>query len=113
MKEILNRKIILGIFLLFISCNMFQEDVPKLLESLNLGKRNFNVSVYYIPSNATSQSYIQIRKVFNDKHEEVYKNFERYQGIKELKIVNDSLFSVIVLDTMSYKTRLDTMVIKY
>jgi hypothetical protein len=94
-----------------ISCNIFQGDEPKLLDKLNLEKRNFDLSVYYIPSNATSQNYIQIRKVFNDKHEEVYKNYERYQGIKELKTVNDTLVRIIILDTMSYKPRVDTMII--
>ena len=96
-----------------ISCNMLDGDEPKLLGSLNIEKRNFNISVYYIPSNATSQSYVQIRKIYKDKREEVYKNLERYQGISKIKIVNDSLFSIIVLDTISYKPRIDTMIIKY
>jgi hypothetical protein len=116
MKNSLNLKSVMCVLMLcstVFSCNLFSEDTPKMLSSLKLGNRNFNISIYYIPANATSQNYIQIRKVYNDKHEEIYKNFERYQGINDLKVVNDSLFRVVVLDTMSYKTRVDTMIIKY
>jgi len=93
--------------------NFFEEDKPLIIKTLTLPKREYALIVYYIPSNATSQSYVQLRKKYNENREEVFKNYERYQGISEYKFVNDSLLRIVILDTMSYSQRKDTVFVKY
>lgn len=91
----------------------FEEDKPLIIKILTLPKREYALIFYYIPSNATSQNYVQIRKKYNENREEVFKNYERYQGISEYKFVNDSLLRIVILDTMSYIQRKDTVFVKY
>ena len=116
-KYLLFSMIGIGIIVIFYfaiqSRGFFEEDKPLIIKTLILPKRGYTLIFYYIPSNATSQSYVQIRKKYNGNREEVFKNYERYQGITEYKFVNDSLLKIVILDTMSYNQRKDTVFIKY
>jgi hypothetical protein len=66
--------------------------------------------LYYIPSNATSQSYIQVRRVL-DNSEDVVKSFERYNYVNDYRLMNDTL-RLILSDTISYAPRADTLFVE-
>lgn len=105
---------IMGMFYLAVQVrNFFEEDKPLIIKVLALPKREYTLIFYYVPSNATSQSYIQIRKKYNENREEVFKNYERYQGVSEYKFVNDSLLRIVILDTISYNQRKNIVFIRY
>ena len=101
------------VYAIIMSTDFLDGDKPLIIKSLNLKNRGYNLRFYYIPSNATNQSYVQLRKTFNENREEVYQNFERYQGVGESTLVKDSVLRVVLLDTMSYRHRKDTIFIKY
>ncbi|MFY7888846.1 MAG: hypothetical protein ACOVOW_08055 [Spirosomataceae bacterium] len=68
------------------------------------------MTVFYLPSNATSQDYVQIRK--RDKitgNESIVGNYERFQGIEKYRQLNGSFLEIILLDTASYPPRKDTV----
>ncbi|MDH4460794.1 MAG: hypothetical protein QE277_05185 [Flectobacillus sp.] len=68
------------------------------------------MTVFYIPSNATSQDYVQIRKRDNTTgNESILGNYERFQSIEKYRQLNDSLLEIILLDTASYTPRKDTV----
>ena len=116
-KYLLISLVMLGCFMtvyaIIMSTDFLDGDKPLIIKSLNLKNRGYNLRFYYIPSNATNQSYVQLRKTFNENREEVYQNFERYQGVGESTLVKDSVLRVVLLDTMSYRHRKDTIFIKY
>ncbi|MBO0934103.1 hypothetical protein [Fibrella aquatilis] len=66
-----------------------------------------DVAVCYIPSNATQQEYIQVRKIISNNSFVIIKSFERYQSIGQHKWSGDTL-QIVLLDTASYKPRKDT-----
>lgn len=80
------------------------------LQTIEIPQKDYKLRIYSIPPNATSQSYVQIRKVENEA-EEVIANFERYNDVKNYNINGDSI-SFILVDTSSVKVKLDTMSIK-
>ena len=55
--------------------------------------RNFKIGIYYLPSNATSQDYIQVRKI-EDGVENVIENFERYDCVVKIELKGDSILSL-------------------
>lgn len=65
--------------------------------------------IYYVPSNATSQSYIQVRSIRGDS-EYVLKSFERYNYVNDYALVNDTL-RLVLSDTISYDQTADTLLI--
>ncbi len=68
------------------------------IETINLANKPYDIKVYYIPSNAATQSNIQIRKV-QDESEEILQVYERYNFLESYEVKNDSLF-IIVNDTL-------------
>ena len=63
---------------------------------------------FYLPANATSQNYIQVRKIENGI-ENVIWNFERYDFVANTELIGDSLFLLVLKDTSNGTTRLDTV----
>ena len=66
------------------------DDEICLLKEFQIQGENYQLRIYSIPSNATIQSAIQIRK-YNDGVEEVLKSYEKYNELKECYIKSDTL----------------------
>ena len=88
---------------------MFDEDF---IEITQFKLKTATFAIYYIPSNATQQEYIQIRKVFSKKTFKVLNSFERYQFLISYKIIGDDSLQIILSDTASYRPRQDTLKVK-
>lgn len=74
------------------------DDEIKIIEQINVPNRNYSIKIYYVPSNASSQSYIQIRKLQSGVVE-VLENYERYNHLDEYKIIEDDTLSITISDT--------------
>ena len=68
-----NTKTLLGIVAVFLllfgiykllTFAIFDEEF-KIIETISIPNKNYTIKIYHIPSNASSQSYIQIRKSEN------------------------------------------------
>jgi len=68
-----NTKILLGIVAVFLllfriyklsTFAIFDEEF-KIIETISIPNKNYTIRIYHIPSNASSQSYIQISKLSN------------------------------------------------
>ena len=91
-----NTKTLLGIVAVFLllfgiyklsTFTIFDEEF-KVIETISIPNKNYTIKIYHIPSNASSQSYIQIRKSENGV-EEVLQNYDRYDHINGYSIKND------------------------
>ena len=80
------------------------------MSKINVPNRNFKVGIYYLPSNATSQDYIQVRKI-EDGVENVIENFERYDYVVRTELKGDSVLSLVLKDTRLNVTKPDTFLI--
>lgn len=65
------------------------------LKTVNIPKSSSKLIIYHLPSNASSQDFIQIRKVEN-KVETVIESFENYDLLNDLSFINDSTLKVII-----------------
>lgn len=77
----------LSIFTLF-------DDEFKVIESIKIPNKNYTLKIYHIPSNASSQSYIQIRKI-EDGVEEVLESYERFNHLDSYSLEKDTLVLTI------------------
>lgn len=93
-----NTKILLGIVVVFLllfgiyklsTFAIFDEEF-KVIETISIPNKNYTIKIYHIPSNASSQSYIQIRKSENGV-EEVLQNYDRYDHTNGYSIIKDTL----------------------
>jgi len=93
-----NTKTLLGIVAVFLllfgiyklsTFTIFDEEF-KVIETISIPNKNYTIKIYHIPSNASSQSYIQIRKSENGV-EEVLQNYDRYDHINGYSIRKDTL----------------------
>lgn len=103
------------VFLFFLYCCM-----PKILESkvkelkvISVPNKDYRIRIVQIPSNATIQSSIQIRKFYeNKKEEDVLQDYERYNLFDTAYFMNDSILVMVMRDTSSYwGNKPDTMVL--
>lgn len=67
----------------------------KELKTIKIPNSNSILVVYHLPSNASSQEYIQIRKVENQV-ETVIENFENYDLVNGISFKNDSILKIII-----------------
>ena len=83
-----NTKTLLGIVAVFLllfgiyklsTFAIFDEEFKE-IEAISIPNKNYTIKIYHIPSNASSQSYIQIRKSENGV-EEVLQNYDRYDWL--------------------------------
>jgi hypothetical protein len=86
--------------------NVFDVEIRKIAE-IEIPTK-YKIGVFYLPSNASSQSYIQIRRSENG---EVLKNYERYNFVNDYKLFNDTL-SLVLSDTSFVKRKADTLFFK-
>lgn len=68
---------------------IFDEEF-KVIKNIAPPNKGYIIKIYLIPSNASSQSYIQIRK-FENNIEEVIENYEQYDNLDGYYIKNDTL----------------------
>lgn len=61
--------------------------------------KGYRLGVFYLPSNATAQSTIQVRKIGKDR-EEVLANYERYNFVAGHRMIRDDTLELILQDTM-------------
>lgn len=66
------------------------DDEFKVIESIQIPNKNYLIKVYHIPSNASSHSYIQIRK-FENGVEEILESYERFDHLESYSLEKDSL----------------------
>lgn len=62
----------------------------EVVESIKIPNKNYILKIYHIPPNATSQSYIQIRRIENGV-EDVLENYERFNHLDYYAIEKDTL----------------------
>jgi hypothetical protein len=101
------KKIFIGLgiaFLLFLFYVIYQlatflifDNKIKVIQEIKIPNKNYSLKVYYIPSNATTESYIQVRKMENNV-EEILKSYERFSYLNNYKIIGDTL-SLSISDT--------------
>ncbi len=111
----MKRKLLIGgVIVVFISLiyfiyslsnfQIFDVEVQK-ITNVDLIDKPYNLAIYYVPSNASNQSSIQIREV---KKDSVLQFYERYNYFKEYKISNDTLF-LFLADTSLTPIKIDTL----
>jgi hypothetical protein len=113
----MNKKTIIIVLLIALAALFIIQNNFKLFdeEPIEITQFKFKAStfgIYYIPSNATQQEYIQLRKVFSKRSFKVLSSFERYQILTSYKLTNDDSLQLILSDTASYKPRQDTLKVK-
>lgn len=94
--------IIVLIFMVIIKLSTFTifDDEIEVIRIIKVPKKNYTIKIVHIPSNASSQSYIQVRIMENDK-ERVVKNYERYDRLVNYKINGDTLLLEINNSTLN------------
>lgn len=75
----------------FIATFKIFDDEFKVIKEINLPYKRYRIHIYHIPSNASSEDYIQVRKVENDV-EEVLESYPRYNQLINYQIKQDTLF---------------------
>lgn len=88
------------IFLNTCTKNSVLETKAKELYLIKVPNRDYKLSVVYLPSNATIQSAIQVRKKFKDK-EDIINTYDRYNYVDTYSLKDDSTFMLVVRDTIS------------
>jgi hypothetical protein len=81
----------------------------KELKTIKIPNSNSKLIIYHLPSNASSQDFIQIRKIENQV-ETVIENFENYDLVNDVTFKNDSILKIIIGKTTVNKT--DTIELK-
>jgi hypothetical protein len=90
--------------------SIFDNEI-KMLKEIKVANKNYNLKIYYVPSNASSQSYIQIRKSTNEI-EETIESYERFNFLNNYKFsITDSL-SLFISDTSSVNVEIKEVKIK-
>ena len=98
-----------------LSCTNILTVKEKELSVIEVPGQSYKLRIVHIPSNATIQSSIQVRKLLdNRKDEEILQDYERYNHLESYKLLADTALMIIVKDTISYlgRNRLDTMIVK-
>jgi hypothetical protein len=110
-KKLITVVLLLALAVLFIVQTNFKLFDEEPTEITQFKFKTSTFGIYHIPSNATLQEYIQVRKIFSKRNFEVLNSFERYQVLISYKLIKDSL-QLILSDTASYRPRQDTLKIK-
>lgn len=99
------KKILIGLGIPFIILFFYEiykfsifDDEVKMIENFRVPNKGYNLRIYFIPSNASSQSYIQVRK-FENNAEEVLQSYERFNYLSSYKIINGEILKLSISDT--------------
>lgn len=112
MKTIISvAAIILAFFFVYklLTFKLFEEDNVK-LKVIDVSDRKYKLNLYYIPANATNQSYIQVSKEAAGE-ENVMKSYERYNYLVSCTI-NEGYLKLILNDTSFVNRKADTILLK-
>lgn len=115
MKRLILNVPLLVFFLSLTKCNTNILDIKEReLSVIDIPNKDYKLRVVYMPSNATIQSSIQVRKLQGDKKTEgLLKDYERYNYIDTMYLKNDTTFILIIRDTVSILgNKPDTMIVK-
>lgn len=101
MKRLIFNISLLVLFFSLTKCNTtILSTKEKELSVTDIPNRSYKVGVFYLPSNATIQSAIQVRKQFKGK-EEIINTYERYNYMDTCRLINDTTFMLVIRDTIS------------
>lgn len=76
---------------------------------IEIPNRSYKIGLYFLPTNASSQSCIQIRKLNTDT---VLRSYERFNFVEEYKLSNDTLRLVITDSSSFLERKFDTAYFK-
>ena len=106
--------IILGIFIIILCYYLFSFELFPVekyrIKEISLPNKQYKIRLDYLPSNATSQDYIQVNKAKNG-NEEVLKNYDRHNFVNSYSLINDSTLQLVLCDTMIVPDKLDTFLL--
>lgn len=80
--------LLLGIYKL--STFTLFEDNYTIIKNIKSPNKDYFIRIYHIPSNASSQSYIQVRKM-KDNTEEILESYEQFDHLDNYSIKDDTL----------------------
>ena len=112
MKIIISIVVIVLVVLFFyklLTFSLFDEDNAK-LKVIDVPNKEYRLNLYYIPANATNQSYIQVRQEKKDR-EHVLNSYEMYNYLVSYSI-NEKYLKLVLKDTGSISKRADTVLLK-
>lgn len=102
----------LGAFFLssMFSCAIMGNPKLKLLKEFNMPDRDLTIRIYLVPPNATNSSFIQIKRIWNNK-EEVIENFENYNKIDSAYFIEKDSLRLFLSDVdHDNRVKIDTVV---
>lgn len=115
------KKIFIGLgiaFLLLIFYGVYQlstfslfDDEIRVVQEVKVPNKNYLLKVYYVPSNATTESYIQVRKVENNV-EEVLESYERFNYLNSCKIIGGDTLNLSISDTSNVSSPIEEVKFK-
>ncbi|WP_443946594.1 hypothetical protein ACJVDH_05655 [Pedobacter sp. AW1-32] len=94
---------------LFLTFDLFEVSNDK-LKVINVEGKPYKIILYRINGNATVQSGIQVRKIYNGQ-ELTLKQYDRYDSLMFFSIKNDSL-KLVLKNTNFMKQKPDTLFLK-
>jgi hypothetical protein len=80
----------------------------KEIATLQVQNRSYKIGLFYLPSNASSQSYIQIRNLNTDS---VLQSYIRFNFVNEYRI-NKDILRLVLSDTSFAFQKPDTVYLK-
>lgn len=87
----------------------FFDDEVQQLERIEVLGEAFDLGIYQVPSNATVQGSIQIRKLYNDGVQETVGNYIRYNYMTHFELLENELL-LVLQDTI--RDQQDTVIYK-
>lgn len=105
--------IITGSALFYFLCGIFSFNLGDNIELLQNYKyeNKVNINIYYIPSNATSNDYIQVRIKDMESKTDTIINFEKYNYIVNSGL-DGPLLNIVLKDTsVHHINRIDTFIV--
>ncbi|WP_212003250.1 hypothetical protein [Chitinophaga sp. HK235] len=101
--KLLEKNLIILVLFFLCSCNNVIDIKEKEVKVINVPNKNYRLRIVQLPSNATIQSSIQVRKFYKNKEDEkVLQDYERYNSVDTVHLRNDSTLVMVVRDTISY-----------
>lgn len=92
------------------SCAITGEPELKLLKEFNMSDKDLTIRIYLVPPNATNSSFIQIKRIWNNK-EEVIENFENYNKIDSAYFIEKDSLRLFLSDAdHDNRVKIDTVV---
>lgn len=103
-----SKKIIIGIAVIIVSVvlfgvyklatfNLFDNQI-QLIKEIDMKDKDYSIKIYYIPSDATLQSSIQVR-LSEIGVEKVLEDYERYNYLEDFRIMPEDTLIISISDT--------------